>query len=72
MYYLILHTIPKEKREALIQYCRLAQHKDATFKFHMKNNHIIIECPGRNIAYRRGMLFHGRFGCYFEVEKAKP
>lgn len=66
---LILHTIPAEHREALLEYCQLAQNQDTTFKFKVEGKYVIIKCPDRNIAYRRGQIFHYRFGCYYEVEK---
>jgi hypothetical protein len=72
-----IHTIPKDKREALIEYCRVAQERDPTFKFavrvvvqddKVKGQHIIIDCPDKTTAFKRGVLLHHRFGAYFEVE----
>ena len=72
-----IHTVPEDKHEALIEYCRDAQERDLTFKFvtrvvvqddKVKGEHIIIDCPDRNISFRRGVLLNHRFGVYFEVE----
>jgi hypothetical protein len=77
-----LHTIPEDKLKALAEYCMEAALKDPTFQYHVERDKeqiiptlgvgkvkcIIIECENKDQAYRRGMLFHGRFGCYFEVE----
>jgi len=69
-----IHTIPEDKKEALIQYCQLAQSQDPSFKFAFRGNQIIIDCPdddvvnGRTRAFKRGVLLHHRFGVFFEVE----
>jgi hypothetical protein len=66
-------TIPEE----LFTYLRQAQEKDPTFQFttraviqdnKVKGQHIIIDCPDKTTAYKRGVLLHHRFGAYFEVE----
>ncbi|MHA1834978.1 MAG: hypothetical protein ACTSV7_13450 [Candidatus Baldrarchaeia archaeon] len=65
---LILTSIPKEKRTALIDYCTEAEAKDPTFHFTVEKKYITITCPSKDIAYKRGVLLHHKFGCYFEVE----
>jgi len=66
-----IHTIPPENVNALLEYCQLASQKDPTFIYRREGKYIIIECPDKNSAYRRGMLLHYRFKCYFEVEYQK-
>jgi hypothetical protein len=77
-----LHTIPSEKTVEITQYCLDAAKKDPTFKFTIeaetnletgatKPKFIIIECPSRDNAFERGVLFHHRFSCFFEVEWVK-
>jgi hypothetical protein len=70
-----LHTIPEKALRALEDYCIEASQKDKTFQWlgHIdpatgKVKYITIECTSKDHAYRRGSLFHHRFGCYFEVE----
>jgi hypothetical protein len=68
-----LHSIPEDRLEDLEAYCYEASMKDPTFKFTVegkdgKVENVIIECTSKDHAYRRGTLFHHRFGCYFEVE----
>ena len=63
-----IHTIPEDKREALIEYCRDAQSRDPTFKFAIRGKQIIIDCPDRNVSFRRGVLLNHRFNIFFEVE----
>jgi len=73
-----LHTIPEKALRALEDYCIEASQKDPTFQWlaHVepttgKVKYITIECPTKDNAYRRGTLFHHKFGCYFEVEWRK-
>jgi len=71
-----LHTIPEEKLEALLQYCWEAELKDSTFKHveegeNGKIKYIIITCVSKDQAFRRGSLFHHRFGVFYEVEWKK-
>jgi hypothetical protein len=63
--------------EELLDYLRQAQERDPTFKFavrvvvqddKIKGQHIIIDCPDKTTAYKRGVLLYHRFGAYFEVE----
>ena len=68
-----LHTIPKDKLQELEEYCILAQMKDPTFTWEEQGSdgkikYIIINCESKDQAYKRGVLFHHRFGCFFEVE----
>lgn len=74
-----LHTIPHDKVVEITQYCLDASKKDPTFKFTIEAETdlttgatrpkcIIIESPSRDNCFERGVLFHHRFGCYFEVE----
>jgi hypothetical protein len=65
----ILHTIPKENLLGLLDYCKQAREHDKTFTFKEQTDSIIISSPNRDQAFRRGVLFHHRFGCYFEVIK---
>jgi len=67
MWKLIIHTVPPEKRQPLIEYLNAAQQKDPTFRYKTENKYIIVECPSKNIAYRRGVRIHSLFGCFFEV-----
>jgi len=67
------HTIPEERVREVEDYCYQATLKDPTFKFTVegengKVKNIIIECTSKDHAYKRGVLFYHRFGCYFEVE----
>ena len=72
-----LHTISEKALRALEDYCIEASQKDPTFKFHPEidletgTHYIIIECPSRDSAFKRGMLFYGRYGSFFEVEWRK-
>lgn len=68
-----LHTIPDDKIEALLAYCRLADEQDPTFSFAQeledgKVKCVTIACLSKDNAFKRGCLFHHRFGCYYEVE----
>ena len=72
-----LHTIPEDKMQEIEQYCIEASLKDYTFKHVIEGEtiegkvrfkNIIIKCESKDQAYKRGVLFHHRFGCYFEVE----
>jgi len=68
-----LHTIPEDKVEALLEYCRQAREVDSTFTFvedvsPTGSKWVIINCESKDQAYKRGVLFHSRFGCFFEVE----
>lgn len=67
----VLHSIPEDKLEELLEYCRRAQREDVTFKFRREGKYVIIQCPTRNSCFRRGVLFHSRFQCYFECEVEK-
>jgi len=67
-YIIRIHTIPKDKKEALIQYCQLAQHQDPTFRYRQEGKYIIITNPSKDIAYRRGQLLHHKFQIFYEVE----
>jgi len=69
MFQTILHTIPKENYASLLEYCEKAKKADDTFQFIVQSDRIIIESPSRDQAFRRGVLFHHRFGCFFEVLK---
>ena len=69
MWKTILHTIPKENYADLIDYCELADKQDETFTFEVQDDRVIVKSPSRNQAFRRGVLFHYRFGCFFEVVK---
>jgi hypothetical protein len=69
-----LHTIPQDKVEELLDYCYRSQQKDDTFRFRIerendKLKYIIIQCPDKDVAYKRGVLLHSRFGVFFEVER---
>jgi len=75
-----LHTIPEERMQEIEQYCIEASLKDYTFKYVIESENIegkvrfkniIIECTSRDHAFKRGTLFHHKFGCYFEVEWRK-
>jgi len=71
-----LHTIPEEKLEALEEYCYQAVLKDPTFTFREegadgKIKYIIIGCVSKDQAFKRGSLFHHRFGVFYEVEWKK-
>lgn len=71
-----LHTIPEEKLEELLQYCWEAELKDPTFKHveegeNSKVKYILITCVSKDQAFRRGSLFHHRYGCFYEVEWRK-
>jgi hypothetical protein len=68
MWKLIIHTIPPEKRQALLEYLNAAQNKDPTFHYKAEDKYIIVECHSKNIAHRRGTLLHYKFGVYYEVE----
>jgi len=70
------HTIPEERVREVEDYYYQATLKDPTFKFTVegengKVKNIIIECESKDQAFKRGCLFHHRFGCYYEVEKKK-
>jgi hypothetical protein len=63
--------------EDLLDYLRQAQEKDSDFRFttraviqddKVKGQHIIIDCPDKTTAFKRGVLLFHRFGAYFEVE----
>jgi len=69
-----LHTIPQDKVGELLDYCYSARQKDETFRFRIervdgKLKCIIIQCPDKDVAYKRGVLLHSRFGVFFEVER---
>jgi hypothetical protein len=78
-----LHTfkeLSEEKMAELEEYCYAAAMNDPTFKFTIESenkdgkvtlNNIIIECEDKNQAHKRGMLFHHRYGIYYEVEWKK-
>lgn len=76
-YIVRLHTIPEDQLETLKQYCYDACLNDPTFKFHPiegengKIRYIIIECESKDHAFKRGTLFHHKFGCFYEVEWQK-
>jgi hypothetical protein len=72
-----IHTIPEKALRALEDYCTEASQKDQTFQWlaHVdpatsKVKYITVACTSKDQAYKRGVLFHHRFGCYFEVEWA--
>ncbi|MEM1551599.1 MAG: hypothetical protein QXH03_02880 [Candidatus Bathyarchaeia archaeon] len=69
-WHLIIHTIPPERREALIQYCQLTSKVDETFKIKQIDKHIIIELPTKDRCHKVGMLLHHRFNIYYEVERS--
>ncbi len=66
-----IHTVPPENVNALLEYCQTASQKDPTFKYKREDKYIIIECPDKNTAYRRGQLLHYKFNIYYEVEWQK-
>ena len=71
-----LHTIPEDKLPELEEYCYEAHVKDSTFRFIVEGEDgnvksITITCTSKDQAYRRGSLFHHRFGCFYEVEWRK-
>lgn len=71
-----LHTIPEDKVKEVEKYCTLAEMKDDTFTWEEEGSlgkvkYIIISCVSKDQAYRRGSLFHHRFGCFYEVEWRK-
>ena len=71
-WHLIIHTIPPERREALIQYCQLASKADETFKVkRIDEKCIVVELPTKNRCHRVGMLLHHRFNIYYEVELSR-
>jgi hypothetical protein len=70
-YRLILHTFDKAKYLELLKYCHTASKKDPTFKYQIQPDRIIIECPSRTVAYKRGVRIHSLFNCFFEVQYLK-
>jgi hypothetical protein len=71
MWKLIIHTIPPEKRQALLEYLNAAQNKDPTFHYKIEGKYIIVESPSKDSAYRRGVRIASLFKCFFEVEYVK-
>lgn len=72
MFLTILHTIPKDSFFDLLAYCKQASEQDDTFTFEPFEDdpvRVIVKSPTRNIAYKRGVLLHHKFGCFFEVVK---
>lgn len=65
----ILHTFDKQKYADLLEYCKRASERDPTFKYSVQADRIIIESQSHTQAMKRGVLFHARFGCFFEVLK---
>ena len=69
-----LHNIPEDKIEDLLEYCSQAELKDPTFRVDVeerkngKIRYVIIKCESKDQAFKRGVLFHSRFNCFFEVE----
>ena len=71
-----LHTIPEDKVKEVEKYCILAEMQDNTFTWEEQESlgkvkYIIIGCVSKDQAFRRGSLFHHRFGCFYEVEWKK-
>jgi len=63
----VVHTIPPENRDKIIEYCMKASLKDKTFIYWVEEDRITIESPTKNMAYKRGMLLHYRYNVFFEV-----
>jgi hypothetical protein len=68
---LILHTFDKAKYQQLVLYCHTASTRDPTFKYQILPDRIIVECPSKDSAYRRGVRIASLFKCFFEVEYVK-
>jgi len=63
----IVHDIPEENRQKLLEYCASAALRDRTFQYTVYPDRVIIYSPTKDKAYRRGNLLHHRYGCYYEV-----
>lgn len=63
-----LKNAQQETIRQALEWCTFCQNRDATFKFSIQGNFIIIESPTKTQAFKRGSAIKQKFNLYYNVE----